>query len=103
MEEETKVNQTPESTPPLKNTCLIVIGMAGSGKTTFLKELYTQISLNKNFTAPGYLINLDPAVQFVPYTPYLDIRKYVDYKKVMQEHGLGPNGAIITSLNLFSA
>ena len=32
----------------------------------------------------------------------VDIRSSVDYKGVMREHGLGPNGAIVTSLNLFA-
>lgn len=47
-----------------------------------------------------YLINLDPAVATVPYPANIDIRDTVKYKEVMREYGLGPNGAIMTSLNL---
>lgn len=35
------------------------------------------------------MINLDPAVYNLPYTPDIDIRKTVDYKKTMKEHKLG--------------
>ena len=31
-----------------------------------------------------------------------DIRDTVNYKEVMKQYGLGPNGGIVTSLNLFS-
>lgn len=32
----------------------------------------------------------------------LDIRDTVNYKEVMKQYGLGPNGGIVTSLNLFA-
>ena len=51
---------------------------------------------------PPYVINLDPAVFELPYSPNIDIRDTVNYKEVMKQYKLGPNGAIITSLNLFS-
>lgn len=51
---------------------------------------------------PPYVINLDPAVLKVPFGANIDIRDSVKYKKVMENYNLGPNGAIVTSLNLFS-
>ncbi|KAA8903628.1 hypothetical protein TRICI_005665 [Trichomonascus ciferrii] len=51
---------------------------------------------------PPYVINLDPAVMKVPFGPNIDIRDSVNYKKVMEDYNLGPNGAIMTSLNLFA-
>ena len=51
---------------------------------------------------PGYVINLDPAVTHMPFGANIDIRDTVNYKNVMKQYGLGPNGAIITSLNLFA-
>uniref|UniRef100_A0A1B6CA99 GPN-loop GTPase n=1 Tax=Clastoptera arizonana TaxID=38151 RepID=A0A1B6CA99_9HEMI len=79
--------------------CLIVLGMAGSGKTTLVQRLTAHLySLNQ---AP-YVINLDPACREVPYPANIDIRDTVDYKHVMKQYGLGPNGGIVTSLNLFS-
>merc|ERR1719245_2135957 len=38
----------------------------------------------------------------VPYPANIDIRDTVNYKEVMKQYGLGPNGGIITSLNLFA-
>ncbi len=50
----------------------------------------------------GYVINLDPAVTSLPFQPNIDIRDSIDYKRVMKEYSLGPNGAILTSLNLYT-
>ncbi len=38
----------------------------------------------------------------MPFPVNIDIRDTVKYKSVMKEYGLGPNGAIMTSLNLFT-
>ena len=50
----------------------------------------------------GYVVNLDPAVMTLPFGANIDIRDTVRYKDVMKEYGLGPNGGILTSLNLFA-
>jgi GPN-loop GTPase len=78
---------------------IVVIGMAGSGKTTFVHRLYLHLQAMEKRV---YSMNLDPAVKRVPYPVNIDIRDTVDYKKVMKDFGLGPNGAMITSLNLFA-
>ena len=78
---------------------LIVLGMAGSGKTTFVQKLEEEIA---NLDKESYIINLDPAVMDTLYEPNLDIRDTVKYKEVMLSNNLGPNGAILTCLNLFS-
>lgn len=80
-------------------TTIICIGMAGSGKTTFVQRLNSHLHSKKSVP---YVINLDPAVLKVPYGVNIDIRDSVKYKKVMEDYNLGPNGAIVTSLNLFS-
>ncbi|KAH7828346.1 putative GPN-loop GTPase 1 [Monocercomonoides exilis] len=80
-------------------TVILFVGMAGSGKTTLLHSVYLQL---KGIGKKVYLINLDPAVAHVPYSPRIDIRDTVDYKQAMKQYGLGPNGAILTSLNLFA-
>jgi GTPase SAR1 family protein len=51
---------------------------------------------------PPYTINLDPAVAELPYTANIDIRDTVNYKEVMKQYNMGPNGGILTSLNLFT-
>ncbi|GAB4840692.1 GPN-loop GTPase qqt2 [Ancistrocladus abbreviatus] len=87
------------STFKRKPVIIIVIGMAGSGKTTFLHRLvcHTQAS-----NIRGYVINLDPAVMTLPFGANIDIRDTVKYKEVMKQFNLGPNGGILTSLNLFA-
>lgn len=81
-----------------KPACIIVLGMAGSGKTTFVQRL---VSILYNVGKP-YVINLDPACKEVPYPANIDIRDTVNYKEVMKQYSLGPNGGIVTALNLFS-
>lgn len=88
-----------EVTPKKKPVCVLVIGMAGSGKTTVMHRL--NLHLNEN-NKKGYFVNLDPAVRNVPFNANIDIRDTVNYKEVMKQYGLGPNGAILTSLNLFA-
>lgn len=82
-----------------KPTCMIVLGMAGSGKTTWVQRLASHLHSRNN---TPYIVNLDPACLEVPYPVNIDIRDTVNYKEVMKQYKLGPNGAIITSLNLFS-
>ena len=48
------------------------------------------------------MLNLDPAVVNLGYEANIDIRDTVDYKQVMQQYNLGPNGGILTALNLFT-
>ncbi|CAH8531146.1 unnamed protein product [Schistosoma curassoni] len=83
-----------------KPICLIVLGMAGSGKTTFVKKLTEYLTVSSN---SSYTINLDPAVYHIPYNPNIDIRDTVKFKEVMKQYGYGPNGAIMTSLNFFAS
>ena len=82
-----------------KPTCLLMIGMAGSGKTSFVQRVCSEL---RKSDQTGYFINLDPAVAKVPYPANIDIRDSVDYKEVMQHYNLGPNGAILTCMNLFT-
>ncbi|KAF1317273.1 Gpn-loop gtpase 1, partial [Globisporangium splendens] len=82
-----------------KPVTMLVIGMAGSGKTTLMQRIATY-GLENGMR--NYIVNLDPAVRKTGYTANIDIRDTVDYKQVMTEYGLGPNGAIMTSLNLFA-
>mmetsp|Transcript_19409 Transcript_19409/g.74521 ORF Transcript_19409/g.74521 Transcript_19409/m.74521 type:complete len:291 (+) Transcript_19409:20-892(+) len=80
-------------------TNVVVVGMAGCGKTTFMQRVVAHLHER---TVPAYVINLDPAVTHMPFGANIDIRDTVNYKEVMKQYQLGPNGAIMTSLNLFS-
>ncbi|KOS22379.1 GTPase npa3 [Escovopsis weberi] len=83
------------SPPP----AIVCVGMAGSGKTTFMQRINAHLHSKKN---PPYVINLDPAVLNVPFESNIDIRDSVNYEEVMKQYNLGPNGGILTSLNLFA-
>lgn len=88
-----------QDTKTKKPIWIIVMGMAGSGKTTFVKKLWSYL-VEKELKS--YNINLDPAVIQSPFPANIDIRDSVKYKQVMKKFKLGPNGAIVTSLNLFA-
>ena len=72
---------------------------SGSGKTTFVQQLNARLHGRKQ---PPYIVNLDPAVKHVPFDRNIDIRDSVNYREVMAQYNLGPNGGIVTSLNLFA-
>jgi len=45
-------------------------------------------------------LNLDPGVKIISYAPDIDIRDYLILEEVMEEYGLGPNGAMILASDL---
>ncbi|TFK81950.1 XPA-binding protein 1 [Polyporus arcularius HHB13444] len=84
-----------------KPVAIITIGMAGAGKSTFVQQINSYLhSLDP--PSPPYVLNLDPAVASTSYEANIDIRDTIDYHKVMKEYNLGPNGGILTALNLFT-
>ncbi|CCM02732.1 uncharacterized protein FIBRA_04839 [Fibroporia radiculosa] len=97
------------SSPEKKPIVIITIGMAGAGKSTFVQRINSyQHSLEP--PSPPYILNLDPAVTNVPFEANIDIRDTVNYHEVMKQcvvlppclYNLGPNGGILTALNLFT-
>mmetsp|Transcript_15086 Transcript_15086/g.17725 ORF Transcript_15086/g.17725 Transcript_15086/m.17725 type:complete len:395 (-) Transcript_15086:1891-3075(-) len=78
---------------------VLVIGMAGSGKSTLMQRMCSYLAETKKST---YALNLDPAVSKLSFGANIDIRDTVNYKQVMKQYKLGPNGGIMTSLNLFA-
>ncbi|ESQ55183.1 hypothetical protein EUTSA_v10025484mg [Eutrema salsugineum] len=94
-----KLRVTASSSFKKKPIIIIVVGMAGSGKTSFLHRLVCH-TFDSN--SRGYVLNLDPAVMSLPFGANIDIRDTVKYKEVMKQYNLGPNGGILTSLNLFA-
>jgi len=84
---------------PKSPVVVLMIGMAGSGKSTWMHRMVIRLQAEKKRV---YTMNLDPAVRTVAYPVNIDIRDTVNYKEVMKHFGLGPNGAIMTSLNLFA-
>jgi GTPase SAR1 family protein len=87
------------SLPTDQPVAIVCVGMAGSGKTTFMQRINAHLHAQ---STPPYVVNLDPAVHKVPFQANIDIRDSVNYKEVMRQYKLGPNGGILTSLNLFA-
>ncbi|KAK3318830.1 hypothetical protein B0H66DRAFT_250546 [Apodospora peruviana] len=88
-----------QDAPASQPVAVVCVGMAGSGKTTFMQQINAHLHGKKE---PPYVINLDPAVLHSPFESNIDIRDSVNYKEVMKQYNLGPNGGILTSLNLFA-
>ena len=61
---------------------VIIMGMAGSGKTTLMRRLCSHLHELK---IPLYAMNLDPAVLQVPFPANIDIRDTIKYKEVMKQ------------------
>ncbi len=71
--------------PTRKPTVIITIGMAGSGKTTFVQRINSYLhSLDP--PKPPYIVNLDPAVTNTPFDSNIDIRDTINYKEVMSQY-----------------
>ncbi len=73
------------------------MGTAGSGKTTLVNAFREYL---EDIDMDVAVINIDPAVEYVPYAPDFDIRELIDAREVMERFQLGPNSALITSIDL---
>ena len=65
----------------------------------YLQRINAHLHTKKS---PAYVVNLDPAVYEIPYPANIDIRDTIKYKEVMKQYSMGPNGGIMTSLNMFA-
>jgi GTPase SAR1 family protein len=103
---------------------IITIGMAGAGKSTFVQRISAHLRSRRpdqhsssaenadgakvaggaaiSEPKPPYILNLDPAVANLPFEANIDIRDTINYSEVMKQYNLGPNGGILTALNLFT-
>ncbi|MFP3985075.1 MAG: ATP/GTP-binding protein [Candidatus Bathyarchaeia archaeon] len=78
---------------------LFIVGTAGSGKSALSSAFSEWLKMAKQNVA---IINLDPGVLTLPYTPDVDVRDYVNMASLMEEYGLGPNGALIMAADLIA-
>ncbi len=76
-----------------------IIGTAGSGKSLFTAALSEWLKMSKQDVA---VVNLDPGVLKLPYSPDVDVRNYVDVGNLMEKYSLGPNGALILAADLIA-
>ncbi len=81
-----------------KKVAVLVLGMAGAGKTKLMEQIKAYTTKTER---NSYFVNLDPAVRRDPlFDPHIDIRDTVDYRELMKSTKMGPNGAIMTSVRL---
>lgn len=74
----------------------LVTGPAGSGKSTYCSAIQQHCStLGPLRKRNVHVANLDPAAENFSYNVSFDIRDLITVEDVMEELGLGPNGALI--------
>jgi GTPase SAR1 family protein len=78
---------------------IFFVGTAGSGKTALTQAFYEWL---KERGIDVALVNLDPGVELLPYSPDVDVREWVNVSEVMEKYGVGPNGAQILSADLIA-
>lgn len=81
----------------MKNINLFFVGTAGSGKSTLTYAFQRWMN---NLGLDAITVNLDPGVDYLAYTPDIDIREWISLAEIMKEHNLGPNGAQIAAADL---
>ena len=75
---------------------VFVAGPAGSGKSMLTSTLSLWL---ERFEHTVCKVNLDPAAELLPYVPDVDVRRYVNARDLMFKRGLGPNGALLASMD----
>ena len=76
----------------------IVMGPAGSGKSTYCLEIYKNMRLTQSSVK---VINLDPSIENIEYPDSIDIRDLINIEDIMDEFYLGPNGGLIFCMEYF--
>lgn len=77
----------------------LVIGPAGSGKTTYCAQLHAHCA---SVGRSVHVVNLDPAADAFGYPVSADVRELVCLEDAMSELGLGPNGALLYCLEFLA-
>lgn len=84
----------------VKLKVIFVAGTAGAGKSLLTSKIQEYYTRNGAFTS---VLNLDPGVISLPYTPDIDIRDHVDIVSIMEQYDLGPNGALMMASDMIAA
>ncbi len=76
---------------------VLFLGPAASGKTTLVWKFGDYL---KEQEIDVCRVNLDCAVKTLPYKADFDVRKFFTLENIMKEYNLGPNGALMKSIEL---
>jgi len=83
----------------MKNVLIYFVGTAGSGKS-YLTTTFQQWVHSQGFDT--ITVNLDPGVEYLSYSPDVDIRDWLRLSDIMKEQNLGPNGAQIACADMLA-
>lgn len=78
---------------------LYFVGTAGCGKSTLTNAVLLWLQ-NQGYDA--ITVNLDPGADSLLYAPDVDVRDWVKLSEVMEQYGLGPNGAQIAAADMLA-
>lgn len=78
---------------------IFFVGTAGCGKSTLVAAYKNWL---EEHGIDALILNLDPGSDVLPYQPDVDIREWVSTAGVMEEYGLGPNGAQIVAADIMA-
>ncbi|WP_148682417.1 ATP/GTP-binding protein [Pyrobaculum neutrophilum] len=73
------------------------IGTAGSGKSTLVSALSNWLE-DQGFDVG--VVNLDPAAEYLPYVPDIDVRDRISARRIMKQFKLGPNASIVAAVDM---
>ena len=79
---------------------IFVVGTAGAGKSLLTSRIFDHYTSNGAFAG---ILNLDPGVEYLPYTCDVDVRDYIDIVSIMRQYDLGPNGSLIMANDLIAS
>ena len=74
-------------------------GTAGAGKTSTVRAFAEWL---KTAGYDAVTVNLDPGADALDFEPDVDIREWVRLPEIMQEYGLGPNGAQVAAADMIA-
>ncbi len=78
---------------------LYFTGSAGSGKSS-LTGAFLDWMQRQGYDA--VTVNLDPGIENAPYAPDVDIREWIRLRDIMEDYGVGPNGAQIIAADMLA-
>jgi hypothetical protein len=78
---------------------LFLLGTAGCGKSTMAAAMANWMN---EVGYPFQLVNLDPGADLSPYEADVDVRDWITLADIMEEYGLGPNGAQVVAADMLA-
>ncbi len=78
---------------------VFMVGTAGAGKSLLTGAFSDWLKMAKQDVS---VVNLDPGVLNLPYSPDVDVRNYVSVENLMEDYQLGPNGALVMAADLIA-